>query len=256
MSSKVAILIAIVIGVLAAVFIHSYLNQQKLEDAGKFEKVMKVVRTVPAGGKLSSNDFEEVQIPRYAYSSNMQVTPEKFKLYKGSPVKNQCDAGKFLTMADLAAESTSVETDNPEGNYTNLPLTLSPAELSGLSLGCTVMLVIQEPIRNTSGVNREAQDNYRHTLVTNLIVAGLGDRANRSESGGSSSVMLKVPIMEGIAISNLIKQNRDIRIIRYNPQDPTMSTDKVIITFDTKTASAQEILEKLKTILKPVSDEE
>ena len=259
MSSKVAILIAIVIGVIAAVFIHSYLNQQKLDEAGRYVIVMKVVRTIPAGGKLSDNSVEEVRIPSYAYSSNMQVTPGIYKLYRGQPVKNQCDAGKYLSMADLTAGPESGKAATSEEGFVHLNLNLPPGQLSGLDVGSTVMLVIQEPIRYTSGINRADQDAYRHTLITNLTVLGFDARSTGTGSGASagfSFVRLKVPTRQAIAIGNTLKQNRNILIFRYNPEDETIGTDGVMVTFTTKTNSPKEILEKLNEALKSSRSEE
>ena len=262
MSSKVAILIAIIIGAVAAVFIHNYLGQQERDEAGEFITVIQVVRTIPAGGKLSSNSVEEVDIPRYAYSKNMQVTRDIFRDYRGRAVKNQCDKGKFLTMADLAVAlepGTKIKTGD---GYMPLSVNIKPDQLFGLSEGSSVMILIQEPIRYTSGITtpKTAQAAFRHTLIVDLTVLGFGTKkgfTNSSVPGVSSVVYLKVPIKEAIAIRGALNQyNKNTMIFPYDPADDTINTDEVLIEFETKTNSPKEIRQELNKIFKSGMDED
>ena len=93
MSSKVAILIAIVIGIIAALFIHSYMNKQKIDESAHLQAGDAVSKNIPVGGILTVNNVKEVMIPDYAYSKNMQVTRRCSSNIAAGPVRNVCYKG-------------------------------------------------------------------------------------------------------------------------------------------------------------------
>ena len=248
MSSKVAILVAIVVGIIAAVFIHNYINKQKLDESGKYLPVMRISQDIPAGGKLSDANVEKVLVPDYAYSKNMQVAPNIFSSYRGKTVKHPCYKGDYLTMADLVGTTEGANRDELEPGYEVLTVDLPPGRHYDLEEGSTVMLMMQDLVRMSTAEDIKMRNAYQYTLVTNLTVLEIGGQGS-GDSVTRPYVRLKIKTAPRIAVAAALSQYKNITVFAYNPEDRLLKTDKEIIEFYTEHGTISEVYDKLKEVL-------
>ncbi|MFH1548961.1 MAG: RcpC/CpaB family pilus assembly protein [Planctomycetota bacterium] len=223
MQSKVAILVAIIVGVIAVVLIHLYLQRGEDETV----LVLKAVKDLKEGTILKKAYFEEQEIPSKAYSKRHHVTPSVFRAMEGQKLIREYRKGDFLSIADAASvESLAIERPTPEEGRRYVPVQVSYASgAAGLMRkGDHVDLVVVQrlsPTVDPRGGQGRGED-LKITVLRNVIVRELvGERSRLFGDEGGYYSTFAVDLSTAQAIILAAVQNRaTFVLLQRNRHEP------------------------------------
>lgn len=248
MQSKVAILVAIIVGVIAVILIHLYLQKGEEETV----TVLKAAKDLKEGTILKKGYFEAAEILSRDFSRRHHVTPSMFKYMEGQKLVIACKKGDFLSTTDTESEeSLAIERYTPEEGRRLLPLALSYA---GGAAGLIregdhidmVAVLRLNPTVDTGGGQMRGED-LKITVLRNVIVRKLeGEKTTRFGGDSGYYSMFAVDLSTAQAIILAAIQNRATFVpLQRNRNEPTGKELIEMTMYSTSLVDAIDKLEKL-----------
>ena len=223
MQSKVAILVAIIVGVIAVVLIHLYLQRGEDETV----VVLKAVKNLKEGTILKKGYFEGKEISSKAFSKRHHVTPSKFLDMEGQKLIYACRKGDLLATIDTeSVESLAIERSIPEEGRRYVPVQVSYAGgAAGLMRkGDHVDLVVVQRLSSTVDTRggQGRGEDLKITVLRNVIVRELvGERSRRFGDEGGYYSTFAVDLSTSQAIILAAIQNRaTFVLLQRNKHEP------------------------------------
>ncbi len=169
-SLVIMIVIAVVLGLIAAIGIWQYLNktQQKVKELTVTRAVVVASKQIPAGKKLEDSDLAIKQLPAQAVPKDY---PSSIDSLKGRIVKSTIDADEVITQGRLVGEGAA------GGLAVVIPLgyraiTIRVNEVVGIggfiSPGDHVDII--------STLKRNEDQTFSKTILQSVLVVAVGDK--------------------------------------------------------------------------------
>jgi len=209
MKSKLPLIIAIVIGIVALLSIRSYVKQveNKAADRLKGEPVVAAKVDIAAGSELSMAQIEAKQVPPQFIPPQAIQDVDQVKQIMGRKTRVNIKAGQIILWSDLASETRGgFSTVIPAGlgAFTvsisrGIKSSLIQANDSIDVIGSFTLPKSTQPMPNTMATWRQSSDMVNIVLLQNVTVLAVGDTFGGAvRSGGStgSDVTLALTLAE------------------------------------------------------------
>ncbi len=262
MQSKIAILVAIIVGVIAVILIHLYLQRGEDETV----TVLKATKNLKAGTILKRAYFKGEEILSKDYSRRHHVTPSKFRDMEGQKLIREYRKGDFLSIADaVSAEYLTIERPSPEEGRRYFPVQVSYAggAAGRMRKGDHVDMVVVQRLSPTADPRKPGEGGARSedlkiTVLRNVIVKDLGGgRSTRFGGDGGYYSTAVVDLSPAQAMILAAVQNRaTIYLLQRNRHEPSGKDPIELTMYSTSLVEAINRMAEILAADTPASEED
>ena len=201
-SSRVFLLVAIVLGILATVTTFAFLESSTKKDTGPKTTVLVAARDLPANTTLDpEKDLKELQIPEeFKEIAQLALVPERRSSYKGQRLAREIRANWPVLVADLGAAGEFQFTGPqfralslPAKNEKGLSGLLVPGDWVKIYSTRTRTTMRERTIRQEDGteitvpVAEQGEMKTSEVLARPVRVLAVGSRLNRPRQGATAA---------------------------------------------------------------------
>jgi Flp pilus assembly protein CpaB len=209
MKSKLPLVMAVIIGILAFLAIRAYVNkmQQQAQDLLKGEPVVAARVDIRRGDEVTMQMISPKSVPRQFIPRQALQGSDDVKLLLGRKAAVDIAKGQIILWSDLVTETRGgLSTIIPEGQgaFTVAigkgikPGLIQPSDHIDI-LGSFAAPKPNQPMPATTATWRQGSDMVNVVLLQNVTVLAVGEafgNAPRAESGGGAELTLSLTLPE------------------------------------------------------------
>jgi Flp pilus assembly protein CpaB len=211
MKSKLPLIMAAIIGILALLAVRSYVNkmQEQTQAQLKGDLVVCARRDIPKDAEITMDMLVQKSVPRQFISSQAVKVGDDVKVLLGSKARYPIPANQIISWTDVEMEPTrGLSAIIPEGQRAfTIPVAkglrssmLQPGDHIDI-LGSFASPKPNQPMPSGVATWRQSSDMVNVVLLQNVTVLALGDvlgpsGTTRSEAGGGADLTLSLSLQE------------------------------------------------------------